>query len=481
MWRLTDSCLWFDEIFSVHAAEHSWSGLWWFVAQDLVHPPLFYAVLKLWIGIGGESLLCLRLLPVFFATLALFPFLHLCRELKIGRIATAIALFLLAVNGSLIKYSQTMRMYTLLMFLALMSVWLFARYVNRGKSWIWLIVVNILLVYTHYYGWLIVCAELVAILIFQRIKIGRMLWMLGAVALSFVPWLIAVVNASGQGSDISQNISWQSRPGLREVAEFFLDLAEPFYFQAGSNEASSVLWIAVPCLALLVIAVAVFYLRQNGPETKLLVTFVAFPLLTAFFLSWLLPHSLWGGRHLIIVTPILLIIGAIAIASLFEKKIGYVVIGLLGALTIAAFVLELRREPAKYVWCAWEGVATEIAAENETMPIYALENLAAYHLWFALRARESERVSVIKGVDARTDDEAYFLPRGFDAVKTIDIDGVPDTEFWLAFRTFRFSEEMSVFEKFTSRGYLVCDTKQERFGTNTVFRVRFARGQTCED
>ncbi|MDI1241629.1 MAG: hypothetical protein PSX80_06875, partial [bacterium] len=39
LWQLTDGCLWFDEIFSVHAAEQSWGGIWSFVAQDLIHPP----------------------------------------------------------------------------------------------------------------------------------------------------------------------------------------------------------------------------------------------------------------------------------------------------------------------------------------------------------------------------------------------------------------------------------------------------------
>jgi len=42
LWHLTANCLWFDEIFSLHAAEHSWRTLLPFAAADLVHPPLFY-------------------------------------------------------------------------------------------------------------------------------------------------------------------------------------------------------------------------------------------------------------------------------------------------------------------------------------------------------------------------------------------------------------------------------------------------------
>src|ERR1043166_1224195 len=84
-WNLTASCLWFDEIFSVHATEHSWNTLFSFVVADLIHPPLSYMLLKVWITAGGESLLWLRLFPVTFAILALVPFLLLCRELKLSR------------------------------------------------------------------------------------------------------------------------------------------------------------------------------------------------------------------------------------------------------------------------------------------------------------------------------------------------------------------------------------------------------------
>src|SRR5687768_7886557 len=74
-WQLTSSCLWFDEIFSVHAARHGWAQLFSFVAADIIHPPLFYVLLKLWTGIGGESLLWLRLLPAITSIAAIVPFI----------------------------------------------------------------------------------------------------------------------------------------------------------------------------------------------------------------------------------------------------------------------------------------------------------------------------------------------------------------------------------------------------------------------
>ena len=90
-WHLTDSCLWFDELFGVHAATLEWREMLWFVAQDLIHPPLFYVLLKCWISVGGETLFWLRCFPVLFSILALFAFYQFCKQLKLSYPAIAIA------------------------------------------------------------------------------------------------------------------------------------------------------------------------------------------------------------------------------------------------------------------------------------------------------------------------------------------------------------------------------------------------------
>src|SRR5215213_4942529 len=154
-WHLTDSCLWFDEIFSVHAARMDFQNMLWFVAQDLIHPPLSYILLKIWILAGGETLFWLRLFPVFFSMLSLVPLIFLCRALKLNYTTAAVTILFLAVNGCLIKYGQEVRMYSAFLFFALFSMWLFVRFLHLGKN-IWILtLVNVLLIYTHYFGWLV--------------------------------------------------------------------------------------------------------------------------------------------------------------------------------------------------------------------------------------------------------------------------------------------------------------------------------------
>jgi uncharacterized membrane protein len=481
VWHLTDSCLWFDEIFSVHAAEHSWGSLFKFVAQDLIHPPLFYATLKLWIWIGGESLLWLRMLPVVFSALALVPFVYLCKELKFSNPVMLLGLGILAVNGSLIKYTQTLRMYSMLMFLSLLSIWLFARYFNRGKSFVPLLIVNLLLIYTHYFGWLVVGSEIIAILVFQLIKWRRMVTMFGVLFISFIPWVWALWQAARSGSDVGQNISWMARPGVREMLAFLFDLTEPFYFQASNAEPASLYRVSIPFMLILFAAVVVYFVNWRDDEDKhrvyFLFIFVLFPVIAAFLASWLSPHSVWGTRHLIILYALAAILFAYFLTRIPAAWIRTAAMTLLVLLSGYAFLSQAMRPTPRYVWCEWDNVADEIRGTGQPTKIYAFENLVAYHLWFALRDSQPHRVEVVKGIDARTDDETYFLPRGFDEVKNTRIEEINDDAIWLAFRTSVDGEEGPLIESFEKAGYSRCPAaKTVRYDSTTVFWMRMKRG-----
>ena len=486
LWRLTDSCLWFDELFSVHAAEHSWNSLLWFVAQDLIHPPLFYAVLKIWIGIGGESLLWLRLLPVFFSALAIIPFLYFCKELKLSNAVTLLALVMLAVNGSLIKYTQTLRMYTMLMFLSIVSLWLFARYFNRGKSFAWLLIVNLFLIYTHYFGWLVVGAEIVALLAFQLIKWRRMLTMVGVLIIAFVPWMIAVVKAAEAGSDVGQNISWMTKPRFREMLTFIFDLTEPFYFQASNAEPASIYRVSVPIVLIFITAIVFYFINWKRNEDKqiagLLALFALFPALVAFLVSWIMPHSVWGTRHLIVIYAPASILLAYFVTRIPVAVVRIGAVTLIVLLTGYAFALQAMRPSPRYVWCAWNDVAADIRSKGEPVNIYSFENLVAYHVWFALRDSEQSTVHVVKGVDVRTDDESYFLPRGFDAVPNVRLEDIKDEKLWLAFRTSLDGEDAPILAAFKSIGYVACPGDSVRFDkSTTVYWMEMKKGpEKCE-
>lgn len=458
LWGMTDSCLWFDEIFSVHAAEHSWETIISFVAKDLIHPPLFYVLLKLWMSLVGESLFWLRLLPVTFSFLAVFPFWMLCRELKLKPPAAIVAMSLFAVNGSLIKYAQEVRMYSLLLFLSLFSIWLFSRFYFRGKNFWLLTAVNILLVYTHYFGWLVIIAEVVAILIAQRIKILRTLLMVGVVFAVFLPWVFALFRFAEPGPGVEQNIGWIARPGIGAIFEFAFDLIEPFYFQQSSVDPSSIFMIAIPLLLVIGAATVMYLVDLRNSEEKdavyLLTVFSVTPLTIAFLASWLLPVSVWGSRHLIIVFAPMIVIIAIFITSIAIKPLRLAFIASIFLLTTAAFVVRMQAEKPQFIWCAWEELASGIPADKP-QTVYVFEDLVAYHFWFATRNSSNFQIVKVNGMPEMTEDKAYFLPRGFGGVQSMTSEEITGEHFWVAFRDMQWNEKHPPLNYLLDRGFKI--------------------------
>ncbi len=478
VWRLTDACLWFDEIFSIHAAEHSWSSLFGFVAQDLIHPPLFYVLLKAWAGIGGEGVFWLRLFSVVCSSASIYPFISLCRELKLKTSAFLLALLFFAVNGSLIKYAQEVRMYSLLLFLSLVSLWLFSRFFFRGKN-IWILTtVNVLLIHTHYFGWLIVIGEVAVIAILQRIKLRHVLIMFGIDLAAFVPWMITIIKAANAGSDVSQNIGWIARPGLRSMFDLVFDMVEPFYYQVSSTEPSTIIQITLPLVVMIAAAKLIYLIewrKNDGHERFWLLGIITLvPMILAFAISWISPYSIWGSRHLIVIFAPILMLAAVFLTEISNRIVRYGLLTVAMFLIGAGFVNYAKAESAPQIWCAWERLATDIPTDSP-QTIYVFEDLIAYHVWFG--TRNDPNISIVK-VDGNTEvaeDKAYFLPRGFDGVRRIDLSEMSGDRFWVAFRDVKWNEKHYPMFRLAEQGYAI----RYRFNVGgsgmTAFLVEFEK------
>ena len=464
-WHLTDSCLWFDEIFSINAAEMDFQNLFWFVAQDLIHPPLFYVLLKVWVSIGGESLFWLRSFPVFFSIITIIPIVFLCRELKLNYSVISFALLFLAINGCLIKYAQEVRMYSLLLCFALFSMWLFTRFLQLGKN-IWILTaVNILLIYTHYFGWLVVLSEITAIIILQRIKIRQTLIMFGILLLSFVPWILAIWKATQINSNLGQNIGWIERPNLGKLLSFLFNLIEPFYCSPSNVGPNSIFVITIPFLMIIITALTFYFIdwkRESVAEKQtlyLLLIFVKLPILLAFMASWILPYSIWGTRHLIFVFVPMTILVAIALDKIKMPTLKIALISLSLILSAAAFFLQIQRGTPLYIWCAWENLANSLD-KNKPAKIYVFEDLVAYSFWFAVHdADKNFQIIKVGGIEDLPEDKAFFLPRGFDKVPTTDENGIEGERFYIAFRDSVYDENHPPLRNLINKGYKISEPK----------------------
>jgi uncharacterized membrane protein len=484
LWRLTGSCLWFDEIFSVHAARHSWSDLFYFVAADIIHPPLFYVLLKIWIGVGGESVGWLRILPALIGIAAIVPFTLLCRELKLKAAEVHLALLLLAVNGYLIKYAQEVRMYSLLFFLSLCSLWLFFRFFNRGdagkKGLAALCLINLLLVYTHYAGWLIVVLETMVLLLWQRRKLTPFLVTVGLLVAAYAPWIYEVLKVAGSGEDgrgIAENIGWVTRPGIFDLLQYFVLLNRPFLFVQSSTDSGFNLIMAVIAFVLFGLPLlALFFSRAKTvySDTKIyaLSLFFLAPVILALVLSWVSPYSVWGTRHLIIAAAPYAILAALALQRLRPHWTRITVLTVLGCWLFLSAAVFLFSRPLSFIWCSWEQLAEQMSAVESNAPgpvqVHAYEDLVAYHLWFALESADKKRfkVTVVKDVPGILEDPAYFLPRAFNDISVQKNPMLTGDRIWVAFRAKHWDETRPPLDSI----------KRSGFQTGRVLTVR-AQGQ----
>ncbi|MGA2135766.1 MAG: hypothetical protein ABSH50_26030 [Bryobacteraceae bacterium] len=318
LYNLTTFCLDSDEIFSLLCARYTIPHLLLSVRADVVHPPFFYLLLWLWVRIGGESLLWLRLLPFLLSTAALVPAWIVFRQLQLGPLARLIAFALLLVNDSQVFHARYVRMYALFFLLSVISVALFNYFLSRGRSGtlLALLAVNLLLVYTQYFAWMVIGIEGLHLLLFDRRKFKYFLLGSAGIAMLFAPWAYAAAQAAIAKGGLGPNLGWIRHPKIGDVWWYYVGCI-------------GTVW-PVPVASAMVFLLLGFMVaglwrvfRAAPPDQKSLLWFAALlaflpPYLT-YVLSNMMRNSIWGNRHLIVSAVPFIALLALGLTALRPK------------------------------------------------------------------------------------------------------------------------------------------------------------------
>lgn len=160
--------------------------------KDVLHPPLYQYTLHGWFAILGSSVLQARLLSALFG-IAAVGMIYWLGAVTLGRRTGLIAALLLAVSQLGVAYSQEVRSYSMVLFLNVLTIFLFWMAARRRavRWWIGFLLASSALMQTHYSAALTVgvlfCYALVA-----RPRPIPVKWLAcGALflAVSFGPWL----------------------------------------------------------------------------------------------------------------------------------------------------------------------------------------------------------------------------------------------------------------------------------------------------
>lgn len=308
--------IWYDEAFSVLLSERTPGLIWATTARD-VHPPLYYLILHYWTLLSGNTALALRSLSAVADVGTLVLCLKLMSLLATRR-ATCFAGLMLVLLPLSVRYSQEVRMYTLLGFWLMAATVALVCWSRRPQSKRYAVLYVLLMAcafYTHYFAALCV---LVHWLYWSGMGSGESValpvrrWLLANVAIVavYLPWLPWLIDQLGRMN------------GLEWVApttwEMFPELVSRCVLMVSATGGG--LWWAL-LISASMLACCWLALRQGRADrrsTLLLVAYFFVPAITVFLVSLIVP--VFVTRYLVFAAVGLPLIAALALDVLASRR-----------------------------------------------------------------------------------------------------------------------------------------------------------------
>src|SRR5471032_1995685 len=332
IYGLTQSDIWCDEGSSLLMSQYSPEGIWFHAAHD-VHPPLYYLILHAWMNVWGNGIFSIRVLSVLpgVGTVVLAMWLM---SLIATRRATVLAGVLLALLPIAVRYSQEVRMYSLLGFLLIGATLALVYWVRQPERKHYLVIYALLMAagfYTHYFTALCVLAHWFYLLTVRsqtpeksRLVLRASWWITNvAIVVMFLPWISNLVDLLEHmdelrvGGDVGwiAAVTWNSLPSTLWQ---FLTL----------EDQETLAWPVFWLVPLLLIAVAVVVAVRDRSPHRFHVLLVAY---TFVPLAVILLISIWVPRLAIAVLVVFLGVEAVGLKNdysvdgdQFHKMVDYV-------------------------------------------------------------------------------------------------------------------------------------------------------------
>ena len=376
---LTFQSYWFDELFSAHVSNpaHTFREVVELTLAD-VHPPFYQLAMWGSYKAFGYTEWAGRFPSMLAGILAIPTIFLLGRELfskRAGLYAAALAV----PNYYLVYFSQEARSYTFFYLFCCLSFFYFMRALRRD-SWLDValyIFSTILLIYTHYFGFVMLVAQSTIFLIYLALghRRDRKLLYRSAVAMgvtfaAMLPLIPAIIDHAGIGT------FWITQPQISVAIYYFMD-----YFSSA--------WLA-SLYALLALGAITFgvYRVGNGLDS----TWVRFGVLAlvlwvviGFLLPWLrglVAQPVITNRNTIMLIPPILLLSAYGLTTipvlLLQRVIGLVVL----VLSIVSLVVGIdyydRGTKNQY-----RKMAHSLVDYKPVLPIYTLNfNHKKYNVYF---------------------------------------------------------------------------------------------------
>lgn len=390
MFRLMTESIRLDEAQSIWMFTKSFPTLFHLVGSD-VHVPLYGILLHIWMQVFGTDIITVRMFSFLFFILSI-PLVYIVTKRLYRDFAREnIAFYTMLVfmlSPFLLWYASEARMYTLLIFFALISHYYFLDFLHsygkKGKLGFFL--VSLFGFYTHYFYFLLTAAQglfIIGTLLFsqkEQIKKNKVTEFITFASiifcdlLLFTPWIVYVVSL-GEVQNAAPLIPPPTSYNIFQTFILFV-----FGFQ------NQIIQSAIVSLWPLFVIVLFFiftrrFLRVSQNLVYAIIT-STLPIALTFILSYI--HPIFLTRYLIFVTPLLfsLIVWLVVIFSKRKSQFGILLLLSIMALSLvfqtnaaSTPVKEHYENTAEYLEV--HATPSDIIAVSAPFTIYPLEY--SYH------------------------------------------------------------------------------------------------------
>ena len=340
-YHLTSAAIWGDEGSSLLLSEYALSDLWFHAAHD-VHPPLYFLLLRGWIELFGDSIGSIRSMSAIPGVIAVGLGVWLTRQLSTRR-AAVLAGILLALLPTAVRYSQEVRMYSLLGVWLLGATLVLVYWVKQPERTRYLAAYAVLMgagFYTHYFTALCVLVHwaYLGVLWRERLLVRPAWWVANvAIVLMYLPWLPSLLDLMQHVEQlkVGGDIGWEEPVGLLSLPSMIWQ----FVIQDEGVDFWPPLFWLVPLLLVAVVVGTVWRDRERHRPATLLGLFFLLPLVLVYGVSFVSPVFI--ERYLTVYALGLPILVAIAVdrrpwlgAALFVLFVGVELVGLKNNFTV---------------------------------------------------------------------------------------------------------------------------------------------------
>lgn len=301
---LGNQSFWLDEIGQIGIAAHSLPILLRDIRLHL-SPPLDYIITHFMFQFG-QSEFWLRLPSAVWGIGTVALTYALGRKIMNSAVGVFGA-FLTAHSPALYLYSQELRMYSLFVFLSTAAFYLVLK-LHDKRIWIWLLLINIAGLYTHYFFMFVLFTETILVLVvlprgykqWKKVFIGLLIC-----GLIYLPWIPAIFEQNRHLQN--GKLSYGMLPNLEYFKMMLSDF--PAWGQKPLKN-----WYLYG-LILGILSLGIKFRRKNTTILVLLLVPLGVTFLCSFFKRTVTP------RNMIFILPVYYVLMAIAVYQAIETML----------------------------------------------------------------------------------------------------------------------------------------------------------------